>query len=345
MKGRLEREMQVENRILTITLQDKSLKGFNTYLKIEKNSVSPTTRYVAITIIRDYLKFIGEWETFVWKNICNKDNVSSFIESKQKVKTKDNKMEKDASSSYIRTIYSTLADFFDYAEDREYISSNPMKRKPGDSNDPFKKPKLTDSPDRPYLKAEDFRKILDVAKKGCGSSRAHKMQSKMRERDLLILSMFMTCGMRESALVDINVEDINFNTGEIIFIDKGKKTHNRDVSNLMPLIEEWIKKREEILDGEKCDALFINGNKHRLTNVSSANIVKKYSKAALGYEISPHDLRAGVITILVDSGKSIAWVSKFIDHSNVATTSRYFKTNKKEKKEGADMMSKSIGII
>ena len=69
-----------------------------------------------------------------------------------------------------------------------------------------------------------------------------------------------------------------------------------------------------------------------------ANVVRKYSKIGLGYEISPHKLRSGYCSILYNKTGDIEFVRRAVGHSRVDTTQRYIVTKGSEKEKAAEIM-------
>ena len=150
----------------------------------------------------------------------------------------------------------------------------------------------------------------------------------------------MTTGMRKTALTEIDINDIDLDRCKLSIIDKGKKYHIYSLSDdIMEYIKKWLLDRENIKGHEKTDALFISEKGDRLTGNAIVKIVEKYSKAGLGYSISPHKLRAGFCSILYDKKHDIEFVRKVVGHANIRTTQRYIVTDNTERKEAVDIMS------
>ena len=155
----------------------------------------------------------------------------------------------------------------------------------------------------------------------------------------------MRTGMRETALIEINLSDISFLENDLKVIDKRHKVHHYYLSeSTKDVLRKWIFVRKEILNGiEDVDALFISNRKVRMTADSVINIVKKYSEEALGYAISPHKLRAAFCTILYDETHDIEFVREAVGHSSVTVTQRYIVKDNSEKKKAARMIEELIG--
>lgn len=104
------------------------------------------------------------------------------------------------------------------------------------------------------------------------------MQYKWKSRDRAIMMLFMQTGIRETALSEINIEDIDFENHIIkSVIEKGHKDRTFTMSSqLEKSILDWMYDREKIIDKNE-DALFISKSKTRMTQRSLSDIVIKYT--------------------------------------------------------------------
>ena len=191
--------------------------------------------------------------------------------------------------------------------------------------------------DRILLTRDDFKKIINAVENGVGSSGSRKYQRKYKNRDMSIMLLFMTTGMRKTALREINVEDIDFDNKKLRVIDKGHKIHEYSLADgLIKYLEDWIFERKLYLGVNKTDALFISRDMKRISGQSITELIDKYAYAALGYHISPHKLRSGLASILYNEKHDLEYVRRVIGHSKIDTTKRYVVTDNKEREEAAD---------
>ena len=213
----------------------------------------------------------------------------------------------------------------------------------------IKRPKNKDEErikqERVLLTKKDFNSILKAVNRGVGNSTAKKLQNRTTSRDKLIISLFMTTGMRKTALTEINLEDINIDKRTLQVVDKGNKYHVYYLSDdIISLIDEWLSDREVMLNGRESAALFVSDNGNRLTGNAITKIVQKYSEGAIGYQISPHKFRAGFCSILYDEKHDIEFVRKSVGHSQIRTTQRYIVTNNKERKEASEIIGSLLKL-
>ncbi len=330
MSGRNDHEIRTNNNIECI-LKEKpdSLKKY--YLKI-RTTKEPLT-------CLEYIRKISSFFDYVNKDVNNitvKD-IDDYMNSIYYIKNNKNE-QKRSSSSYRQSVYSALNSFFGYLYSRGEIEKNPMLE--------IERPKSTDHVIRKALDINDFNNILTVIKKGVGSDRAKAKQKRWVERDLLIMYLFMNTGMRKTALSEINIEDIDFESKTLTVIDKRNKKLEYNITNeLEVIIKNWLIKREKILNGKQLNALFISDKMNRISERAIYNLVQKYSEGALGYAISPHKLRASFVTIFYQaSGCDIKATCEAVGHSNISTTSLYIVNKNNSRKNAANYMSSNLKI-
>lgn len=330
MNGRYEHELRTNNNIEYI-LKDKPAYLKKYYTKI-RTTKEPLT-------CLEYIRKINAFLSFVEKDITNITvrDIDDYMNSIYYIKTSKGE-EKRSSSSYRQSVYSALNSFFEYLYSRNEINQNPMIG--------IDRPKNTDHVIRKALDLNDFNAILGIVRTGVGSKAAKNKQAKWIERDLLIMYLFMNTGMRKTALSEINIEDINFDSKILTVIDKrNKKLEYNITPNLEILINDWLYKRAILLKGKKENALFISDKYNRISERAIYNLVQKYSEGALGYSISPHKLRASFVTIFYQaSGCDIKATCEAVGHSNIATTSLYIVNKNDSRKTASNFMSSKLKV-
>ena len=326
MNGRLEQEQRNNQKA------EKILKKLPCYVKdwyysLLASDVSPASCYTYVNIAKRF---------FIYMMSINKDNVDQLTQEDVdryfiSIRTrKDGNVIKRTSDSFQLTVWFGLRSFFDFLYTRGYVLKNYVEQ--------IHKPKNRDldriNHDRKLLTKDDFTNIMQV------------VEADWNGRDLnsLIFSLFMCTGMRLSALIAINEEDIDLNNRILKVMDKGDKIHEYFISDdLEEYIEEYrhFKSRDmmlrEITDYDK-DALFIDSDGKRLSSKAVYKIVRKYTEKALGYPMSPHKLRAGFCSILYEQTHDAEFVRRAVGHSNLATTQRYIVTDGKEKQRATNII-------
>lgn len=154
-------------------------------------------------------------------------------------------------------------------------------------------------------------------------------------RDLSIIDLLYSTGIRVSECASILISNINFKNNSIKILGKGKKERivlfgHKTKKNLMRYInEENIK-----IDGY----LFISGNKKSKNNYITTrtiyNIVKKYIKFVSSNEkLGPHSLRHSFATHLLQTGSDLMAIKDLLGHSSLSSTQIYTHLDTKRMKE------------
>ena len=252
--------------------------------------------------------------------------------------TKTKKDGTETSISYRQCIWSCLSNFFKFLYKRKLINENyfelsGIERPKGNDLKEINKKRI-------LLNKDDFQKILNTIDTGVGSNKAKGYQKSFRNRDKSIFLIFMTTGIRKTALEEINIEDIDFENHTLDIIDKGHKLFTYYLTDeVIDTLNKWLIDRYFILGEKKDGALFISKEGKRMCGNSIAKLVDKYSYAALGYHISPHKLRSGFASILYEEKHDLEYVRRVIGHSNISTTQRYVVTNNTENIDAANIIS------
>ena len=328
MKGRLEHDMRnKKNAQQLLSTMPEYVTDF--YYNIQ-SSTEPTTRLEYVRKIKLFLDFAN--------TDINKidDTIIGRYFEKINYTTDSKYSERQTSFSYRQTYWSVLNKFFEYLERRGIVDKNPVKE--------TTRPRNKDDVKRIKLDIDDLNAILRAVKYGAGSSVARARQENWKERDMLIMFLFMNTGMRKTALSEINLEDISFDDKKLTVIDKRNTKHVYTINDEMKqAINAWLKKREKLLNGVQCDALFISTHRQRMGAKAIYDLVQKYSEQGLGYKISPHKLRSAFVTIYYEaSGHDIEATRRAVGHRDVSITSRYIVKDNSDRDNAINFMSKNL---
>ena len=154
-----------------------------------------------------------------------------------------------------------------------------------------------------------------------------------RARDLCIILIFLTCGLRISELTGINIESIK--DDKLNVIGKGNKERTVFLNeNCLYAIKCYLKLRPITPD---TTALFISSHKKRISNRSIQTRLKKYIQlAGLDPNIyTPHKLRHTAATLMYKYGDvDIRTIQSILGHTSVATTQIYTHLDDDDIKKG-----------
>jgi integrase/recombinase XerC len=148
-------------------------------------------------------------------------------------------------------------------------------------------------------------------------------------RDLAILEVLYSCGLRASELKDLTLSSIDFDERLVKVIGKGNKERIVPIGRkALEAVRKYLEATQHIRRRDKEDArdkpLFINFRGGPLSSRSIGRIVKKYAKgSAFGSDISPHSVRHSFATHLLDGGADLRSVQELLGHESLSTTQRY----------------------
>jgi len=147
------------------------------------------------------------------------------------------------------------------------------------------------------------------------------------ERDRLMLELLYGCGIRNSELVGINLDDIRMANEAILIRGKGKKERYVPFGDsARAALAAYLPTRQKTLVEIKKNtpALLINQRGGRLTTRSVGRIVKSIALAkGLSPEVHPHTLRHAFGTHMLEEGADLRAIQEMLGHERLATTQRY----------------------
>lgn len=211
---------------------------------------------------------------------------------------------KDNNKTKSRKI-SSIKSFFKYLHNTiEIIDKDPSEK--------LEAPKLQKR-NPIYLTLNESEKLLSAIKT--------EKNEVSRARDLAIMLIFLTCGLRISELTGINLDSIK--DDKLSIIGKGNKERIVFLNdNCIFTINEYLKVRPKSED----NALFLSSHRTRIVNRTIQKRLKKYILiAGLDPEIyTPHKLRHTAATLMYKYGEvDIRTIQSVLGHTSVATTQIY----------------------
>lgn len=177
------------------------------------------------------------------------------------------------------------------------------------------------------LEPHEVAALLDIVEKGEGLTpqqlRYHK---KTVKRDLAILTLFLTTGIRVSELVGINVEDLDFGNRSFAVTRKGGSRvvlyFDQEAADAL---HDYLGERQALGTCMNGYPLFLSLQGKRMSVRSVENMVKKYARLAAPLKrISPHKLRSTFGTMLYGETGDIYLVADVLGHKDVNTTRRHY---------------------
>jgi len=146
-------------------------------------------------------------------------------------------------------------------------------------------------------------------------------------RDRLMLELLYGCGIRNSELTGINLDDIRLSAEAILIRGKGKKERYVPFGDsVKAALAAYLPERQTVVgaSGARSAALLINRRGGRITTRSVGRIVKKIAVAkGLSPDVHPHTLRHAFGTHMLEEGADLRAIQELLGHERLATTQRY----------------------
>ena len=267
--------------------------------------------------IDDYLSFLKDVKNLSENSLKSyrRDILKfrNFLESNNIVKL--NNVSEEICSSWIGSLYSmnigarsiqrhlsSVKGFFKYLQKKHLIGQSPFELISG----PRIEKKLPET-----LTPEQINRLLDF-----------KPTSLIEIRDLAIIELMYSSGLRVSETVNVDIQDFEENKDFLRVIGKGSKTR------LVPLgrfaisaINNWLEERKKITSDD--GALFINKAGGRLTTRSVQLRLKKLAVKQGLPPINPHMLRHSFATHMLESSGDLRSIQELLGHSSLSTTQIY----------------------
>ncbi len=201
----------------------------------------------------------------------------------------------------VDNIRRNISSFFSWLEEEDHILKSPMKRIHKIKTKTVVKNIITD---------EGIEKLRD----NCSEI-----------RDLAIIDLLYSTGIRVGELVNLNIEDIDLEGRECIVYGKGDKERRVYFDAKAKVhLKEYIETRQD-----HNEALFVTLDApHNRLKISGVEIRLRRLGRRLELErIHPHKFRRTMATRAIDKGMPIEQVQKILGHSQIDTTMQYAMVN------------------
>lgn len=261
---------------------DEYLKLFLEAKKIEGCS-ERTIQYYGTTIN----KMLGMVKDPIRK--ITTEQIREFLSKYQKIN--------NCSKVTVDNVRRNISSFFSWLEEENYILKSPMRR--------IHKIK-TNQQVKEVISDEDIEKLRD----NCPC-----------QRDLAIIDLLYSTGIRVGELVNLNITDIDLDARECVVFGKGGKERKVYFDAKAKLhVQEYIDSRTD-----SNPALFVTlDSPHDRLKISGVEIrVRQLGRQLSLQRIFPHKFRRSTATRAIDKGMPIEQVQKLLGHSQIDTTMQY----------------------
>lgn len=286
----------MRNIISNIT--DESTKDFLEYLKYE--------RRVSVNTVDSY----GE-NLLLLKNYTNKELISL---KKEDIKDFLDNVEATArTKAHYLTVFNS---FYKYLVFMDKIKSNPC--------DGIKAPKLEKKLPT-YLTNEEIAKLFNI-----------RLTKPVDYRNKAILEVMYATGARISEVINLEVNQIDFEECIIRVVGKGKKERIIPLDDVaIEALDNYINNyRPFLIKNETCNYVFLNKNGEKISRQMIFKILKNLAnKVGITKEISPHTLRHSFASNLLNNGADLRVIQELLGHENLETTEIYSHLQNKKIKD------------
>lgn len=212
----------------------------------------------------------------------------------------------------------TLRSFYKFCVRRGFLDSNPV----ANIRTPKQQRRLPKC-----LEVEQINRLLNTP----------DASTLLGARDKAMLETMYSTGIRVSELVDLNIDDVDFEERSLRIRGKGRR------DRYAPISDTALKSIRHYLDLRKGDprsssfdpqALFVNKHGQRLSTRSVRRKLDKYLlEAGLDPDVSPHTLRHSFATHMLNNGADLRSVQELLGHQSISTTQIYTHLSRRKVKE------------
>lgn len=305
MSGREEQDQRIEKWIEDkLNNSPQILKDY--MLSIRKKT--STTRKAYLGYLKQYIGYMEM--TNVPLTEVKPMHIDRFIEH----------ISEGNGACIVNAKLSAVISFYTFLERNGFVDKNPC------SND--MKLKTDNKESVIYMTDEEVKDL---------KNKAVEHKTKYKNRDLCIITLGCATGLRVSAIVNIDIEDITFDGDEadIQVIEKGNKKRTIHIGpNTVKTIKAWMKDREWIC-GNNTGALFLSQKGNQRISVRTVQDMIHNASQGIDKHITPHKMRSTCAMKLYDKTHDIYITAQQLGHANIRNTMIYAKATDERRREAA----------
>ena len=273
--------------------KDPLAEEFLRYLAVERNASSRTLKAYRQALAT----FRAETKT-PWKK-CTANDFRDYLFAL---------MKRGQARSYVRLQFSAFRTFYQFLSARKGLLSNPVRE--------VQLPKLDKK--LPLVLTRQQVEELLAAPACVAKNRAAPVW--MPLRDVAIMELFYSSGLRLGELAALDVSDVDLYTESVRVLGKGRKERVCPVG--LPALEAISRYRAAA--NVHSGPLFISKSRRRMSTRSIWLVLKRYLRhTSIPISISPHKLRHSFATHMLDRGADLRSVQALLGHASLSTTQIY----------------------
>lgn len=153
-------------------------------------------------------------------------------------------------------------------------------------------------------------------------------------RDIAVVELLFATGMRISELCSLGLEDIDFESKNILIYGKGAKERIIQIGN-QSVYDALLQYRDLFTEEiASCGYLFVNRLGHRLSDQSVRFMLCRNAElAGIQQHITPHMFRHSFATLMLEQEVDIRYIQRMLGHSSINTTEIYTHVSDVKQKE------------
>lgn len=272
----------------------KKINDFEKYLLIDKK--------YSVQTIKSYMNDLYKFYIYVTKNRLKFNE----IQKKEILEYTKSLNSQNLSSTSINHNISVIRSFYKFIVINENLKNNPTEY--------IEAPKLRKNLPK-VLSIDEVKKLLEV-----------DLIDKYSYRNKAMLETMYATGLRVSELVNLKINDVDFDACLIKTLGKGSKERIVPIGDyaILFLAKYLNEYRPQLLKKDYNDYLFLNNRGKKISRQTFYKIIEELAiKKNIKTEISPHTLRHSFATHLLDRGADIVSIKEMLGHSSLATTQIY----------------------
>ena len=276
---------------------EQDVEQFLNYLRYEKqlsqNTLTAYQRDLAKAVFLARENKINDWSNVsekqlgYWLQIWNQSGLSSRS---------------------LQRLMSSLRSFYSYLLSHNRVNHNPAQL--------LQAPKANKT--LPVaLDVDQINQLLD-------DERQQASNNPLKLRDLCILELFYSSGLRLAELSSLNITSFDDDFRQVRVLGKRSKERIIPVgSRAHKVIKQWLAIRQNFVKDDE-QALFLSKQGNRISNRQIQNRVKQFAReAGLPVGIHPHMLRHSFASHILESSGDLRSVQELLGHSDISTTQVY----------------------
>ena len=265
--------------------------------------------------IKAYTIDLNQYLEFITTTEINQKIINEYVHYLNKKYLKYKTIKRKIAS--VKAFYSYL----EYEEIIDYSPFNKIKTK-------IKEPKLLPK----TIQKDYIDKIIHLLLKDLKNSKT-EFQKKISLRNITLISVMLSTGIRVSELCNIKLKDIDLLEKKLKIFGKGSKERILYLgnSNVVQLCQMYLTYNNTC---KKNEYFFLNKFNKKLSEQTVRILLKKIeSELELSTHITPHMFRHTFATTLLEKGVDIRYIQNILGHSSISTTQIYTYVTYSKQKE------------